>query len=289
MERERWLRLYQQAVEISRRWRFGVRFNVSAIVGVYLWAVLHERPISWACQQVNWSRGCGFSRLPSQSTMSRRLQSAPVQQLLNLMEVAIKEATSPVEETATKLIDAKPLPIGGYSKDPDARWGRATSGFAKGYKFYAIWGKAAVPDTWEIRSMNEHEQRLAEQMIPRLHTRGRLLGDSIYDSNSLHDLAFQHNLQLLAPRRRKRKTKRKYKESPHRQIALAYLEGGGWSTFHRERTDIERRFGNWTSFGGGMAPLPSWVRRLTRVRLWVQAKLLINADRIVQRQRLASA
>jgi hypothetical protein len=66
------------------------------------------------------------------------------------------------------------------------------------------------------------------------------------------------------------------------------LAGGGWRTFHAERTEIERRFGNWTSFGSDLAPQPSWVRRQHRVRLWVQAKLLINADRIRHRFPLAT-
>jgi hypothetical protein len=35
------------------------------------------------------------------------------------------------------------------------------------------------------------------------------------------------------------------------------------------------------SFGGGLtSALPAFVRRLHRVRLWVHAKLLINAARI---------
>ena len=60
---------------------------------------------------------------------------------------------------------------------------------------------------------------------------------------------------------------------------MQLLEGGGWQLFHRDRTNIERKFGNCTSFGGGLAPLPSWVRRHRPVHLWVQAKLLIKAQR----------
>ena len=36
-----------------------------------------------------------------------------------------------------------------------------------------------------------------------------------------------------------------------------------------------------TSFGGGLSPLPSWVRHLVRVWLWVSAKLVINGLRIM--------
>ena len=39
------------------------------------------------------------------------------------------------------------------------------------------------------------------------------------------------------------------------------------------RGAIERTFGALTSFGGGLSLLPSWVRHLNRVWLWVSAKL----------------
>lgn len=48
---------------------------------------------------------------------------------------------------------------------------------------------------------------------------------------------------------------------------------------YRYRRQIERDFGNLTSFGGGLICLPPWVRRFTRVRNWVHAKFLINAAR----------
>jgi hypothetical protein len=49
---------------------------------------------------------------------------------------------------------------------------------------------------------------------------------------------------------------------------------------YRARTALERSYGNATCFGGGLGPLPAWVRGQERVRTWVWAKLLINAARI---------
>ena len=46
-----------------------------------------------------------------------------------------------------------------------------------------------------------------------------------------------------------------------------------------QRNAIERRFGAWVSFGGGLGPLPAWVRRFSRVRNWVQAKILVAGAR----------
>ena len=51
---------------------------------------------------------------------------------------------------------------------------------------------------------------------------------------------------------------------------------------YARRITIEQSFGQATSFGGGLAPLPAWVRGLDRVRTWVWAKLLINAARILK-------
>lgn len=46
------------------------------------------------------------------------------------------------------------------------------------------------------------------------------------------------------------------------------------------RRKIETTFGNLAAFSAGLTHLPPWVRGLTRVRLFVHAKLLINAARI---------
>ncbi len=54
------------------------------------------------------------------------------------------------------------------------------------------------------------------------------------------------------------------------------------------RRQIERFFGNLTSFAGGLAPLPAWVRTLSRVERWVRAKLAFNAVRVQLKQRLTS-
>jgi hypothetical protein len=49
---------------------------------------------------------------------------------------------------------------------------------------------------------------------------------------------------------------------------------------YAQRTDIERDFAQLVCFGAGLGPLPTWIRRIWRVRHWVFNKLLINAARI---------
>jgi hypothetical protein len=54
------------------------------------------------------------------------------------------------------------------------------------------------------------------------------------------------------------------------------------------RSDIERRLGNLCCFGGGLAPLPAWVRTPHRVARWVAAKLIINGLRQCRLQELTA-
>ena len=81
MERERWEKVYRLLVALDTHAFRGV-FQAAAVLAVYFWAVIHDRPVSWACQRVNWTGGVPFCKLPSQPTMSRRLRQPDVLALL---------------------------------------------------------------------------------------------------------------------------------------------------------------------------------------------------------------
>jgi hypothetical protein len=279
MEREHWKQLYALAERFGKSLQDRGRYTTAFIVGVFLWAAVHDRPVSWACRRENWPEDLRPRRLPSQSTMSRRLRSASTTDLVAAMEAAFQE---PSRENAVEIIDAKPLPVGGCSKDPDVRWGRAAGGSWKGYKFFAIWGTGAMPRAWKVAAMSVSEKRAARELIPQLRGCGHLLGDSQYDVSYLYDLAAKHGYQLLAPRERPGTSLGHHYQSPHRIHAIQVMEGPQGKDILRRRNAIERNFGNWTSFGGGLSPLPAWVRRPRRVKLWTHAKLLINASRIAK-------
>jgi hypothetical protein len=279
--------LYELARQLSRGWRDGYKYSPAAIVGVFLWAVVHDRPVSWACQLDNWPAELVERGLPSQSTMSRRLKSEPVRRLLELMENCFK---AELPQEGLKFIDAKPLVVSGVSKDPEATRGYGVSGYAKGYKLYAIWGAGCVPYAGEVHPMNLSEKRVARSLIGQLKGNGRLVGDSAYDANPLYDLAAKKGHQLAACRHSPRGGGLGHRrQSPHRLQGIALLQSPEGRQLMNERLAIERAFGHCTSFGGGLGPLPPWVRRLQRVRLWVQAKLLVNALRIQNRKAMAIA
>jgi hypothetical protein len=57
------------------------------LVAVLLWAALHDRPVSWACQPRHWSTTTlRPPRLPSAATMSRRIDGVAVGLLLRVLE-----------------------------------------------------------------------------------------------------------------------------------------------------------------------------------------------------------
>ncbi len=276
MERERWELLYALAVKLSMGWSPGVRYSVATIVGVYLWSLVWDRPISWACRSGNWPADLQTAGLPSQSTMSRRLRSRPVEFLLECMEHSLQRP----QAEWVKFVDGKPLPIGCCGKDREAGVGRRGSIWIKGYKLHAIWGNDCLPIAWCVTPMNESEPRIAETLVPRLRGGGYLLGDKTFDSGPLHDKVGAKGHQLVAPPIRGNAGRGHHRQSAFRLRGLAMLGTVFGKALYRCRNDIERDFSGLVCFGGGLNALPTWVRHLNRVRLWVQGKLLVNAVRI---------
>jgi hypothetical protein len=277
VERELWKLLYGMVVELGKPWG-DWKFTAADIVLVYLWAAVHDRPMSWAVDKGNWPRDLCPLCLPSQATLSRRMRKSETQQLMTEME-NIWLAAMNVSTMLIKTIDGKPLTVGGVTKDLDAGYGRGAGGMQKGYKLFAIWSSGPLPLAWALGPMNKSEKTMARELIPTLPGGGYLLGDTEYDSNRLHEMAEQQGHQLLTQKRQKHRGVGHRKQNPSRLRSIELLKTSFGKSVYRFRRQIERNFGNLTSFGGGLICLPAWVRRFTRVRNWVQAKLLINAAR----------
>jgi hypothetical protein len=149
---------------------------------------------------------------------------------------------------------------------------------AKGYKLFAIWGRGPLPIAWRVDSMNVSEENMAAEMLLELKGGGGyVLGDKLYDSNRLYDIAASVGHQLVAARKRIGRGIGHQRHSPARLRSMELLQSKFGRGLYDLRRNIEHNFGNLTNFGGGLAPLPSWVRRLWRVRTWVHAKLIVSA------------
>jgi hypothetical protein len=286
MERELWPLLYrlvrQTATDVRQKY---VHYQPWVLVAVMLWAALHDRTVSWACDPRHWkTTRLRPDPLPSPSTLSRRIDTVGIGLFFNALEQKIRGSGEPA---LVSFIDGKPLPVGGNSKDPDARFGRGAGCIAKGYKLHAVWAGRAMPETWEVTPLNASEKAVAVKLIEQLLYGGYLLGDGNYDASYVYDAAAARGYQMVSPCREcKHPGSGKHYQSPHRLRSLAILGSEFGKALYRARTAIERSFGNATSFAGGLSPLPAWVRGLARVRTWVWAKLLINGVRIVRLHKL---
>ena len=290
MERELWPLLYRELRACANDFRQKyVHIQPWALVACLLWAALHDRPASWACKPRNWSTTrLRPRRLPSPSTLSRRGYGVAAGLLWRALEQRLRGRGEPA---LAAFLDGKPSPVGGCTKDRDAAYGRAAGVMGKGYKLHAVWAGRPMPEAWDVTSLKVGETTAAAGLFGQLAGGGGyVLADGNYDSSPLFDRAAEAGYQLVVPVPSDNAGKGHHYQSPHRLRCIDLMRPDPWtSPFGRQlyalRTAIERGFGNATSFGGGLGPLPAWARRRRRVRFWVWAKLLINAARIIRNQR----
>jgi hypothetical protein len=277
VERELWPRIYHDLRAAARGARQkDVTYQPWVIAAVLLWAALHDRTAAWACDRRNWAATRLRPRkLPSASTVSRRARRPEFGAFRDRVIDRLRGGGPPAWEL---VLDGKPLPVGHCSKDPDARG----TPLGRGYKLHALWGDRPVPEAWAVTAAREYEGAVAERLLARVDGVGVVLGDGNYEASRVYDAAAQSGYQLLA-RPDARDTGRGHRyQSRHRAAALRWFADGlGWRVY-RDRTRIERAFGNLGAFAGGLGPLPNWVRRLGRVTRWVWCKLVINAHRILR-------
>jgi Transposase DDE domain len=254
-------------------------FSDEDIVKVHYWSVIHDRSVRWACNPRHWPLYFRPKALPSASTVSRRLRHASVRNLLNSLE---QQVLAPKQLSWFWMIDGKPLPIGGCSKDRQAGYGRAANSKAKGYKIHALVGPQDTIAAWRIAPMNKDERVMAERLLRTAPIQGYVVGDSNYDSNKLHQVCDQRgNLQLVTRRRYGSEHGTGHRKQTAGRLRSIHLTENPYTAFADQllcdRNAIERRFAHLTNWGGGLTCLPPWVRTHRRVHRWVQGKLVLTA------------
>jgi hypothetical protein len=287
MEREIWAVVVRAIKRLPPTRPRGAVYTDREVLGVAMWAALHDRPISWASKRCNWPCQAWRRRLPDQSTMSRRLRRPEVLAHMRKL-VDILHRGRPA--SSTLVVDGKALEVGEHTTDPDARIGRGVSRFAKGYKLHALIDDQRRVLAWRVHPLNKAESVVAQDLLrdaaDRIQPSSLLLADAAYDSNRLHLRAAVHGVQLIAPRQTPdRRVAVGHKHHRNRLKSVDLTEGRGsrqrnrW--FSARRTTIERFFGNLASVGGGLGYLPAWARRLHRCRIWIAAKLVLQTARRV--------
>jgi len=287
MERELWPPLYHTLQEVAKDFQQRyVSYQPWVLAAVFLWAALHDRPVSWACQRRHWSTTkLRPARLPHRTTVGRRIDGLAVGAFLREVERRLRDRR---QVGLLALLDGKPLLVSGVSKDRDAKRGRAAGGMGKGYKLHTLWANRALPESWEVTPLNEAETTVAGRLLPQAPGAGYVLADGNYDASPVFDAAAASGRQLVTPMPEPNAGKGHHYQSPHCKRCIDLLRGDFGRSLYQQRRQIERLYGNAVSFGGGLSAPPPWVRGLERVRTWVWAKLFINAVRILRKQGLTS-
>lgn len=258
------------------------RYSDVLIVGMYLWAVWHDRPLCWSCERVHYTSLFRPKRLPSVSQFCKRIQTARCQRILEKVYQRLARTDSP---THGCFLDARPFPVGPCSKDAQAKPGRVYGGFSRGYKLHELVQADGRTAVWSVMPMNVSELLVARELLEVGRPRGWVLADAAYDSGPLYEQVASYGGRLLA-------IPRKGAGAGHcpqseERLSSIFLWRRVGRLMRRKRVHVERVFGNQSSYGGGLSPLPAWVRTLPRVRRWIGAKLILHHARLAVKTRAA--
>jgi hypothetical protein len=266
-----------------------------------LWAAGNDEPVSWACARANWPLWAWRTsrRLPSPSTLSRRPHSRGFRLLLVRFNDRLRAA---LPGSSLKFLDGKPLLVGGFSKDRQARRGKAPGGgWARGYKLHAVVNACGAVEAFCATALDAGEATVAREVLVWCGAcdlgGATLLADANYDSNPLYAAVADAGGRLLAPRRKPGTGLGHHgPQHPDRLAAIAALEGAGRDgargrPLYRLREGVEQAFGLMGNAPGGLRTgLPNHVRGLRRVRLWVALEVaLYHAYLLRQDARRAAA
>lgn len=282
MDSHTWQVIYQAIGRANRSLpRFGRRptYSDGLIVAMYIWSVWHDRPLSWACDRWNYS-GCFRPRkLPSVSQFCKRINTDRCDAILQRLHTHLAGLAS---FTELSFIDGRAMRVGPCSKDREAASGMAPGGMAKGYKYHAWATEDGRIPVWSVMPLNVSEKTVAGEMLRYGRASGIVLADSNYDAGWLYDAVENDGGLLITPLP-------KNVGGGHRPPSQARLRAAAlWPALgayvYRERLGIERIFAHQSAYGGGLAPLPPWVRTLRRVRRWIGTKLIIHHARLTVRR-----
>ena len=182
--------------------------------------------------------------------MSRRVDGVATGVLWHAVEERLRALSTQVPALLS-FLDGKPLPVGGCTKDRDARYGRGAGMMAKGYKLHVVWSNGPLPEAWEVTPLNADEPTVAHRLIPQLRGTGYLLGDGNYDVQSLYDSAARQGYQLVTPPPKDPPGRRP--QSPQRLHSIEMVSRPFGKELYQSRIRVESLFGNATSFGGGLS------------------------------------
>jgi hypothetical protein len=220
----------------------------------------------------------------------RRLKSPAIQAHIQALN---RDFRSRLPSSGDKAVDGKPMVVGAYSKDPDAKRGRLSKdAWGRGYKLHAIVDKHGGIDAYAVTSLNAGESTVARSLVGKVDLHGvTLRADANYDSGPLYTAVADGGGRLVAPRRKPGRGLGHRHHHPHRLQAIAEFEQHPSQGLQhkRHRLRIEQTFGHLTNLPFGLAPLPNHVRRKARVERWIAAKIAVYHLHLAQQMATAHA
>jgi prepilin-type processing-associated H-X9-DG protein len=272
-----WKIIYAAIREVNRQIgpaRRRCAYPDTLILAMFMWSVGHDRPRCWAAQRSSYYGPFRPHRLPSRSQFMRRINSPRCQAMLAALH---KQLAGHPQRSQLAFVDGHALPVRRHSTDADARVGRGVGGMARGYKLHAyITGDGRI-SYFRVTPLNVCEKKMAHGLLLEAQPNGVILGDAMYDDAKLFEAARRSGGRFIAPPR-DGAGRGHVPQSPARLEAIARWPED--EALHQKRRNVERYFGQLTCFGGGLAPLPAWVRTLPRVRMWVTAKIILYHARL---------
>jgi hypothetical protein len=299
MDREIWTKVMDAVDRAIRKLKPPGRtpkYSHRLVAGMYLWSVWHDRCLSWACDSGHYGDLFRPRALPSISRFTRRVKHAVHRRILQLVH---EDLAANGLAGAVGYLDGKPLTVSAVSKDPDARGGHVTGGYAKGYKLHAYVTEDRRIRVWSVTPLPVAEQGVAVALCPHLPAAppdALVMADGNYDSAPLHKALGAAGRCLLTPLKAQGRVKggRHHpvtlrQMGPARRAAVAADKAcpGTKRLLLRQRNNVEGVF-SVLACVGLLGALPAFVRRLDRVRRWTGSKIILYHARLLAQERTAA-
>ena len=294
MDGRAWNKLYREIRRLGKSMPVSVRtgrprvYGTDEVLAVWAFASLMDWPISvtqrrltsgaagwWLRRHWSWSM-----KIPSVSTLTRRAKASDFRWALRWLLRRLRRWLRHRPQ-ARVVIDSTFLLTGAYSRDPESRWSCHGGKWFRGYALHAICDRTGALWAWHVTSANVQEMKVARRLVRQVATVGAnevrwMIADSGYDSEPLHQLVRRRlGAQLVAPLNlRGAKTDTWRDRQPGRDACDRLLAKPQGTALLMERSAIER-WNSWFKGSSNVSMLPYHVRRLHRVRRWIDLKLAV--------------
>jgi hypothetical protein len=291
MDGKLWSRLYRQIrrackgltnrPRVGRPWTYGT----DDVLVVLAFAAVTDLPVCRARKTllsppVIWwrERHWGWpGAVPSDATLSRRGRRSECRWLLRRVLRRLRRLLG-LCPTSHVALDATLLLIGAYGRDPESGWTCHGGQWFHGYALHAICDLNGCLWAWHVTSANVQEMKVARRLVRQVAAQRAkvtmVLADRGDDSEPLHQLVRRRlGARLLAPLNRRGGRSENWRDrQPGRAAAEALLRTLRGKRWHDQRGVIER-WNSWFKGFSRVSMLPHHVRRLRRVRRWIDLKL----------------